>query len=519
MGPHGPSANPSTSSLTESMPALEIHPPSGPRRSLQKSVETPSLMSLNSVDSVPVTGTFPLGSLRVNELKDEDLDMGPATPLTVPDRTPEHSMVLEKESRLLNGGDVLILDDLPATFTVGCDTISFTTAQQFLGFRDIPTGVHLIWVAPSESTSSRSAYWIVTSEKEDSSPGKVYVKQWDRFNEVLSDPASQAEERFQKERLDHIFPNLSPYQFRASTSALSLPDRSGHADPLPLFLSNTTIWQQLTFAIQPLLLNRITGGTKETWPVNTTDRIVGETTMPEEVRLYPTSAAQFKFTFPMDRRLFDTKAEGSNRTQQALDPTSWVLNEVHNTPEYDNQNNPLLGELQFAFLTGMHLGNYSCLEQWWHYINRIVFRSYHLVVQKPTLTRRLIESFHAQLIYNDRYLEGDIMDTMPGSAKKLQKTLTVYKSRLNELLLSLGDKCTAEQNAVGQAFSALENFLWRFGWDLRGEYLRSGTVMLEDGEVVEAELTDFESEDERGEFAAVVVDLDENGRPTDFVSV
>jgi A1 cistron-splicing factor AAR2 len=522
MDPHGRSANSSTSSSPESfiVPTFDI---SQPRKipPANRSVDSPSLNSLKSVDSVPVTGIFPFGSLRINEPKEEyDIDMDlVATPLTIPDATPEPSSSPDKDPSRLKGGDVLILDDLPSSFTVGCDTISFSTTQQFLGFRDIPPGAHLIWVAPSEATSSRSAYWIFTPAKDDSRPGKVYVKQWDKFNEVLNDPASLAEERFQKERLDQIFPNLAPYQFRASTSAIAPPGRSGQADPLPSFLNNTTIWHQLTFAIQPHLLNRITGGDKGTWAVNTSDRIAGETSIPEEAYLYPTSAAQFKFTFPMDQRLFNPTAEGSERTQQALDPTSWILAEIKGATKDNEADDIIVGELQFAFLTGMHMGNYSCLEQWWHYVTGIIFRSYRLAIDRPQLTHHLIQTFHAQLVYNDRYLEGDIMETMPGNAKKLQRALTVYKSRLNELLLSLGERCTEEQNAVGQAFLALETWLWRLGWDLRGEYVRSGTVMLEDGEVVEAELSDFESEDERGEFAAVVVDMDENGRPTDFVAV
>jgi len=35
---------------------------------------------------------------------------------------------------------------------------------------------------------------------------------------------------------------------------------------------------------------------------------------------------------------------------------------------------------------------------------------------------------------------------------------------------------------------------------------------LEDGEFVDAEVEDFQEEDERGEWAPAVVDLDENGR-------
>lgn len=428
---------------------------------------------------------------------------------------------------------MLILDDLPTGFTVGCDTISFAATEHFLGFRDIPAGAHLVWIAPSETTSSRSAYWIFTPEKDPRSPGRVYVKQWDKFNEVLNDPASHAEERFQKELLEEGFGNLVPYQFKGTNSVVPRSAPSNQADSdAPAFVDNTTIWYQLTFAITPSLLNRLTGERKETWPVSTSDRVTGGTSTVEEARLYANSTSQLTFTFGMEDLLFDTKAEGAERTQQALDPTSWILSELRkSTSETDGEGsnsrglNDMVGELQFAFLTGMHLGNYACLEQWWHYTTRVIFRAYRLAVEEPLLARDLIQTVHAQLVYNDRNLEGSILDTAPGGSggggggKKLQKALTVYKSRLNEQLLALGDGCTSAQQAVGAAFASLEGFLWTWDWDLRGEYLRSGTVMLEDGEVVQAELSDFEDEDERGDFAAVVVDVDESGRPRDFVSV
>ncbi|KAI1502331.1 A1 cistron-splicing factor [Biscogniauxia marginata] len=477
-----------------------------------------SLRSVKSVESVSTIGALPLGSLRVKEPR-PDGDNIP-TPLPIPDSAMEPS---EASHAFLKSGDVFILDDLPAKFTVGCDTMSFATTKPFPGFRDIPPGAHLIWVAPSESTSSRSAYWLYTPEREPTSLATVYVKQWDNFNEVLNDPASQAEERFQKERLDQIFGNLSPYQFQAATSRPARPSASSQVDPLPDFLTSTAIWYQLTFAIKPGLLKRITGKTNaSSWPVTSTDGVVGETTLVEESRLYANAPSQFRFVFPMDVHLINPTAEGSERTRQALDPTSWILDKLEgSTSTSDTQSaadDELVGELQFAFLTGMHIGNFSCLEQWWFFATRIVFRSYDLVTERPRLARHLIQTFHAQLVYNDRYLGGDVLEMMPENARRLQRAMVTYKARLDEKLLALGDRCDPDQHAVGVAFSSLEAWLWRLGWDLRGEYVRSGNVMLEDGEVVQAELSDFEDEDERGEFAPVVVEVEEDGRETGLVS-
>ena len=96
--------------------------------------------------------------------------------------------------------------------------------------------------------------------------------------------------------------------------------------------------------------------------------------------------------------------------------------------------------------------------------------------------------------------------------QELKIILTIFKSRLNELLLGQGSNLTSEQSAVGKAFEELESWLWKWNWDLRGNYVRSGKFQLEDGEYVDAELKDFEAEDERGEYAPVMVDLDEEGR-------
>ncbi|KAI0145871.1 hypothetical protein F4776DRAFT_379851 [Hypoxylon sp. NC0597] len=500
---------------------VEIYPPSTPDsteclpsnvKSVTNSPGRYSIKSSKSVESLPAIGAFPLGSLRITESRDSDSDSD--TPLTTPDAMEPPS---ESRHAFPTGGDVLILDDLPADFTVGCDTMSFSTKKSFPGFRDIPPGAHLIWVAPSEMTSTRSAYWIVTPEREEGEQAEVYVKQWDKFNEVLSDPASNAEERFQKERLEQIYDSLSPYQLRAATSGTLLPPPRQEAEQLPPFLSNETIWTQLTSAIHADLLNRITGQTQRSWQVTTTDRVAGDENMAEEARLYATGKSQLRFTFPMDAPLISPTAEGPQRTRQALDPTSFVLSTLENATD-GRRPEDLAGELSFAFLTGMHLGNFSCLDQWWFYVNKVVFRCFDLATERPQLALQLIQTFHAQLVYNDRYLEGDILEMMPDHAKKLQKTLITYKARLNEKLLALGEYITPRQHAVGEAFASLESWLWRLGWDLRGEYVRSGNLMLEDGEIVDMEVTDFEEEDERGEYAPMVVELDNSGHEAGSVS-
>ncbi|KAI1757767.1 A1 cistron-splicing factor [Xylaria castorea] len=417
----------------------------------------------------------------------------------------------------LSGGDVFILDGLPANFTVGCDTTSFNSAKPFPGFRDIPPGAHLIWVAPSESTSSRSGYWIYTPKKDDMQPGHVYVKQWDQFNEVLGDPANPIEGQIQNESREPRFTHLSPYNLRAASTESSHKLALSQGDEIPPdLLGDQNIWYQLTFAIQPNLLNRITGQTQNIWHVSTTDGVTGDNASAKEAQLYASETSRLRFTFPMDARLINPDATGAERTRQALDPSGWVIEKLED-PNGDDQPEDLTGDLQFAFLVGMHLGNFSCIEQWFYLATELIFRSYGLTVDRPQQARSLIQTFHAQLLYNDRYLQGDVLDLMPEHARKLRLALTTYKTRLDEKLLALGDLSTPDQLAVSIAFSSLESWLLRLGWDLRGDYVRLGNVMLEDGEMVEAELSDFEDEDERGEFAPAIVEM-ENGKEAGLLS-
>lgn len=535
------------------------------------------------------------------------------------------------------GGDVVLLDNLPAKFTIGCDHLSFsTTKNPFPGIRDIPPGAHLFWVAPTDSTSARSGFWIVAVADPSGGGHRVHVKRWDAFHEVLcdgdgggggDDPAGINEGQ---RRLQQVLPSLAPYWFPTAAAAAAgssssssrreetddaVADADANDDLPPAFRDKAAMWSQLTSAISPALLDSVvvdvgrqtgrraaaTAATVETreWSVTSSDRVLGESRSSEEAKLYGdgdgdgdgngegaaggsssngngssgsgsntdflSSHQQLRFTFRMDGPLFDPSAEGPERTRQALDPTAWILGVLSSSssiststssppgaktdtdsknPVNDNANananadndNKLLGELQFAFLTGAHLGNFSCLEQWHFLVNKLVFRAHGLAAARPRLARDLIRTFHAQLAYADRFLENgggvDVLDMVSADGKAahaMEKTLVTYKGRLEEVLGGRrrvggggggGEDEEEMMDAVGQAFAALETWLRRRrGWDLRADsYLRVGDVMLEDGEVVQAEREDFEDEDERGEFAPVVVGLDELGRQADLVS-
>lgn len=122
-------------------------------------------------------------------------------------------------------------------------------------------------------------------------------------------------------------------------------------------------------------------------------------------------------------------------------------------------------------------------------------------------------------MYDDSAFDSSILDHEPGLSDDLKLILTTFKSRLNERLLAQGANVTDDQVAVGKSFEALEAWLWKWDWDLRGNYLRSGKIQLEDGDEVEVAVTDFEAEDERGEYAPVVVEMDDEGHEKGMISL
>ncbi|KAI0392298.1 A1 cistron-splicing factor [Xylariaceae sp. FL0594] len=495
---------------------------------------------------------------------------------------------------------LFILQNLPANFTIGCDSVSFRSERpSFPGFRAIPPGPHFVWVSPQESTSSRCGYWIYAAEAaEDSSSSRrqvVHVKRWNGLDEVLQDDDDDDDAQQLAEASSSLLQKLVPFELgrlsrggsEGSTASSSssnnhaqgqqqqpvlAPHSSGSGGPAAAAaavdrLTDENIWYQLTSAITPAVLDRIVGGAgnnkkeedgkkpRRSWRVTTMESVAGDTNMASEARLYSSSsfssshsaqktadAAELHFLFPMNEFLIDPSATGPERTRQALDPTAWVLRKIDSldstattTPEEKEEKEKekqdeqqLLGDLQFAFLTGVHLGNQSCLEQWFFLVTCLVLRCHDLVPLRPRLARALIQALHAQLVYNDLYIEGDVFDlslslplplphthshTHTSTRDKLRMALITYRTRLDE-----SETPTPEETeGVRTAFSTLESYLRSKGggtsrWDLEPAYVRSGMVMLEDGEMVQLDLDDFEDVDERGEYAPAVVRLDEDGR-------
>lgn len=498
------------------------------------SAQSSSKASLLSHQSVPVTGTFPLGTLRVHQVMDSPRPRQPEArpPADFSDMPPLEDGPSEDSSSL--DGDIFVILDLPPNSTVGCDARAINTgASGFKGIRDIPPGPHFVWVS-EPSALSRCGYWFVAQDR-----GQVRVKQWDKYNEVLAEPASKFELRDHRDNVASLYPQLVSFR-HGSDPASALAAGTGSVD------EGQQLWHQLTSGISEGLLARVTGRRDASeWLVATSDTAKGEAGFPQATtQLYKAVVGprELEFLFPEGDVDLTAAAAGSHQhdhqantsadTNAGPPDTSAEILRLVDTPGTGVLEADVTGELQLTFLTGLHLSNLSCVDQWWHLVLKVVLRAHRLALLRPRLAAALVRTLHAQMVYDERYIAGgggsddprdegtSILDIVPGNKRKLRRALALYRRRLDELLLDLPrDMAAAEQGAVGKAFGELEAWFWKFGWDLRtgdggGQEEKKGTGGL-GGNIGRH---DDDNDDDDDDYKPVIVDLDADGREFGLVS-
>ncbi|KAK4235256.1 AAR2 protein-domain-containing protein [Achaetomium macrosporum] len=403
-------------------------------------------------------------------------------------------------------GDVFSILGLPERFIVGLDALAMTTKRSLPGFRDIPPGPHFLWVQQPGGVS-RCGYWFVTGTQ-----GVVRTKQWDRYNEVLGEPASNDD----VVNIESVYPTLQPYtllEHRNNVSA-SLP-MSSNDILLQWARFPARLWNTLTNAISTESLSRLFGkGAVREYLVDSVDSL--------------------NFLFAQDIR--DMQILDAGPPESRVSDTSTRVQALLDTVENPVTERDILAELQFTFLTGTHLGNSACLEQWWNLVLKIVLRAYSLAIGRPLLAKDLLQTLFAQLFYTEHYVgsssscsshtshtdqpheqgtkkdgpnsDRPIFQYKPRMKEKLLQMLSQYKGKLEELLLSRNSHITPAQQAVGKVFEELGAWLWQYNWDLTGKYT-SGR---------ERAMPDVADSDEEEDEQPVVVELDEEGREVGLVS-
>ncbi|KYK56652.1 hypothetical protein DCS_03654 [Drechmeria coniospora] len=481
--------------------------------------------STKSSDSTKDVGGYPVGSLHIvrpddDDNDDADDDDGPPPleplPSSSKQKQPARSMQPESPSNAMmhsmGGGDIVIVLHLPEAYTVGYDAVSFT-AKTFVGIRHVPPGPHFFWAAHPDGASSRCGFWIMSSGID-----RVHVMQWHGYDEVFVQP-TRTDTRLQAENVDKIYPHLPSYRDPSgSESGVGALDPS-KAD------ANRHIWHQLSAAITQPVLDRIAGDPDVGWNLHTCDRVRGSLRLPSEMDLdssLPHSvfhSHELRFSFQQGTRTYKVTSMGHDRTVNATDTSSHILARLDSQSDR-LASDDIVGEFQFAYVVGMYLGNDSCIQQWWYLLLHLFLKAYRLALEQPDLAAALIRTLTAQLAHSTRWLEGSILDYSETHTHDLRIALIIYKQRLDELLGERGkESVTPGQIAVGNAFARLEGVLMKeLDWDLTATYPRKGKVMTDDGEEIDLELDEMEAENDRGEWAPEIVELDDNGRQVGLVS-
>ena len=398
----------------------------------------------------------------------------------------------------------ILLLGLPPSTLCGIDLLSFTTSPRFQGIKGIPPGWHFVFTGATASLSVRHGFWFYIPPQ--SSHAQLIVRKWDASREELVPETDQAALLRWRANLASVWKEgLTPYRQSASSAAQSLGSGAGAEGSIVEELEE---WADLTSHITPSLLSRITGSTDPFhWTLTSAscakqdrDEIPGlsaeEGVLDEEKEL--------GFLKVDLMRTWREGAVGRERTEGAIDK-SWALEEVVKktvTGKSGEWGGDVVGEMQLCFLMVLTVANYSCLEQWKRILG-LVFTCKRAVREKVEWFAEVVALLRRQMKRCDD-VEGGLFDFSDEGGALLKRLLKGFKRVLEEIF-DQGD----DGIEVKEELEELEAWLrTEYGWNLSDSYVRRGMLELEDGEQVEMEMNDMEGEDERGEYAPVVVELD-----------
>lgn len=310
--------------------------------------------------------------------------------------------------------------------------------------------------------------------------------------------------------------SLTPYRQSASAAPTTQHEAA------PLVEDKEHDWRLLTDCFTARLLSRITGSsTPNHWTLTSAssanrdvDHIPGLGAT--EARLDAEPELRF---LPVDlKRTWREGAIGRERSEAAQD-RSWALGDLLERfcpPDEDEDENggggewEVVGEMQFAFLMVLTLANYSCLEQWKRLLG-LVLTCRAAVGEREGFYAKVVRVLRVQLQHCGD-VDGGLFDLSDDGAGLLKGLLMGFRRAVDDLFKE-------RESRVRDELEELEEFLrTQYGWELNDSYVRRGMLELEDGEQVEMEISDLEGEDERGEYAPVIVDLGDSGHSVDVTS-
>ncbi|RJE25611.1 AAR2 family [Aspergillus sclerotialis] len=451
----------------------------------------------------------------------------------------------------LSPSPTLLTPLLPPKTLVGIDLVTFTSTPQFHGIRDLPNGWHFLYTGTTESLSLRCGGWFYVGDtsalendisdgavasRSSEHPGpEVFVWKWDSDSEILAplkggNVVEKQEAMRYKANLGAIWQSGGLFRYRSRVSStpgggrrVAAQDEYDEEDEE----EGRRDWAGLTNHLFPRLLSRIVGqpdidvGGRPRWMVTSastagrdTEHIPG---LSSPGREYAEGATESEFSFlPIDlKRTWREGAIGRERTEAAQD-RSWALGDLINrygdTGRDRSGEAQILGELQFTFLMVLTLMNYSCLQQWKRLLG-LLLTCRTAIKDRELFFRDVLKLLLLQLQRCDD-LEGGFFEVDSDEGGEFLRKLLIKFS------MYVGEIVGGEESAVKTELARLEDWVKsEFGWELQPEpIVRRGMLQLEDGEQVEMEISGNEDE-ETGEYAPLVVDLDEGGTADDDVDM
>ncbi len=390
------------------------------------------------------------------------------------------------------GGTAVLLLNLPSAALCGINLLSFTSSPQFRGIKNLPSGLHFLFTGASASLSVRHGSWIQIGGPGSERP-TIIIKKWDAEKEELVTEPDQAERLRWRANIGTIWnEGLTPY--RQSVSSASGEEGA---------VEETNDWGRLTSCITPALLSKITSGQLNEWTLSSASSAKEDTEKIPGLSSDESFAASDKPLNFLPINLKQTWREGAvgrERTEAAKD-RSWALGdliECHCSPDGEDQ---IIGEMQFTFLMVLTLGNYSCLEQWKRILN-LTLTCQSATNDRPVLFIKVLSTLKIQLRHSTD-VEGGLFDFSDEGGAMLKGLLKTFRRGLE-------DQNGKKHSAIMDELEELESYVKsEYGWELSDSYVRRGLLELEDGEQVEMEVSDLEGEDERGEYAPVVLEVTE----------
>lgn len=171
----------------------------------------------------------------------------------------------------------------------------------------------------------------------------------------------------QKQSVGEIFDKLQSYSISIANPATPTKLES-HATS-QMVEHDPNLWNHLTNCMKGALLTKITGEEWNQWHVSSTHdyKPTERYSRSPDEPLHKDRDEVLRFVFPKTTKTFSDDSAGRDRTEQALDTSSHIVAIIHSDCPFEDSD-AIIGELQFCYITGMHLGNLACMEHWAHVV-------------------------------------------------------------------------------------------------------------------------------------------------------